>query len=534
MSYDELLKKYQESQIEIENLKLQVNNFKRIIYGVKREHTPKKEQLENCTQCSLFELQEKIDEDLQPQVLENVEEVTVYKKKKTKKAGIKKSHLKDVEIEVKEYKINEDEKCPECGSELKEIAKEVVRQEITYIPAKIILTNYVQYTYKCTECGGKNSDIANITFVKTKLPNPLLTHSFCSPSLATEVIYQKYYLGVPLYRQEKMWDDKGLVLPRGMMANWNIKISEYYLEPLCKILFKKLKEQNELSHVDETTIQCNKEEGRNASSKSYMWVYSSGKQEKIRGTVFCYAPSRSEKTAKEFLNGFKGILVTDGYASYNNIEEITHAECWAHARRYFYESIPLNEHKQMDTTSDGYKGIEYCDELFKIERKIAEFSVEEKLKWRQEKSKPILEAFFEWVKIMNEKIILNKKLKQAITYAINQEKELSQFLNDGRIPLTNSLAERAIRPFAVHRKNWLFADSVAGAKANATMYTIIESAKLNNLNIEKYIKYLLDELPQLESIYDENVLEKYLPWSKELPAEILNFQGTYDELKLFE
>ena len=296
----------------------------------------------------------------------------------------------------------------------------------------------------------------------------------------------------------------------------------------------KLKEENELSHVDETTIQCNKEEGRNASSNSYMWVYSSGELEKIRGTVFSYAPSRSEKTAKEFLNGFKGILVTDGYASYNNIEDITHAECWAHARRYFYESVPTDEHKQMDTTSDGYKGVEYCDELFKVERKIAEFSVEEKLKWRQEKSKPILEAFFEWVKTMNKKIILNKKLKEAITYAINQEKELSEFLKDGRIPLTNSLAERAIRPFAVHRKNWLFADSVAGAKANATMYTIIESAKLNNLNIEKYIKYLLDELPQLESIYDEKVLEKYLPWSKDLPAEILNYQGTYDELKLFE
>ncbi len=536
MSYDELLKKYEESQIEIENLKLQVNNFKRIIYGVKREHTPKQEQLEISTQCSLFDVEENIDAELQKQVLDNVEEITVYKKKKTKtkKAGIKKSFLKDIAIEVKEYKINENEACPECGSELKEIAKEVVRQEVTYIPAKLVLTNYVQYTYRCTECGGKNSDNASITFVKTKLPNPLLTHSFISPSLATEVIYQKYYLGVPLYRQEKMWDDRGLVLPRNMMANWNIKLAEYYLSPLCDAMFKKLKQENKLAHTDETTIQCNKEEGRNASSNSYMWVYSSGELENIRGTVFHYSPSRSEKTAKEFLTGYKGILVTDGYASYNNIEEVLHAECWAHARRYFYESVPLNDSKKMDTTAPGYRGVEYCDELFKIEREIAKLKVEEKLKKRQEKSKPVLEAFFEWVKTMNEKIILNKKLKEAITYALNQEKELSQFLNDGQIPLTNSLAERAIRPFAVHRKNWLFADSVAGANANATMYTIIESAKLNNLNIEKYIKYLLDNLPQLESIYDEKCLEKYLPWSKELPTDILSFQGTYEDMKMFE
>ena len=134
--------------------------------------------------------------------------------------------------------------------------------------------------------------------------------------------------------------------------------------------------------------------------------------------------------------------------------------------------------------------------------------------------------------MMSEKIVINNKLKKALTYASNQRKELSEFLNDGRIPLTNSLAERSIRPFAVHRKNWLFADSVEGANANAVMYSIIESAKINNLNIEKYIKYLLEELPQLENINDDKEIEMYLPWSNELPPEILNFQGTYEELKV--
>ena len=157
----------------------------------------------------------------------------------------------------------------------------------------------------------------------------------------------------------------------------------------------------------------------------------------------------------------------------------------------------------------------------------------EKLKIRNEKSKPVLEKFFNWVNsTLTEKIVLNKKLKEALTYASNQQKELSEFLNDANIPLTNSLAERAIRPFAVHRKNWLFADSVEGAKTNAVMYSLIESAKLNNLNIEKYIRYLLEELPQQENLQDENVLEKYLPWSKELPEEILNYEGEYEELDI--
>lgn len=327
----------------------------------------------------------------------------------------------------------------------------------------------------------------------------------------------------------------GVVLPRGMMANWSIKINEYYLESLWKLMQKEMKMKSEVLHVDETTIQVNKEPNRAATTNSYMWVMRSGELEETKGVIFKYSPSRSAETAKEFLKGYKGILVTDGYAGYNNIEEITHAECWTHTRRYFYESVPLLGNKEMDKTTDGYKGVTYCDKLFEIERQIAKLSVHEKLKKRQELSKGILDEFFAWVNAtLNTKIVVNNKLKKALVYVQNQQGELSEFLNDGRIPLSNSICERAIRPFAVHRKNWLFADTQAGANSNATMYSIIESAKINKLNIYKYMNYLLEELPQLENINDENVLMKYLPWSKELPKEILSFEGTYEELKIAE
>ena len=260
----------------------------------------------------------------------------------------------------------------------------------------------------------------------------------------------------------------------------------------------------------------------------------SGEFEKMKGVIFHYASSRATKEATDFLDGFQGILVTDGYESYKSIEGCTHAECWAHARRYFYESVPLDEHKQMVTSATGYQGVMLIDELFNIEREISELSPEEKLNKRKEKSEPVLKNFYEWVNSTSQKYITNKKLLKALNYALNQKKELSEFLNDGRIPLSNSRAERAIRPFAVHRKNWLFADSVAGAKANATYYSIIESAKLNNLNIYKYINYLLSELPQLEGYIDEAQLEKYLPWSDELPAEIRNFDGEYKECEISE
>ena len=246
-----------------------------------------------------------------------------------------------------------------------------------------------------------------------------------------------------------------------------------------------------------------------------------------------YSKSRSEETAKEFIKGYTGIIETDGYAGYNNIEGVIHAKCWAHARRYFYQSIPLDENKQLKTDTYGYIGLTYCNKLFKIEEKIANLSVAEKKEKRQILSKPIIEEFYNWVNsVMDSKIILNKKLEKALTYVTNQRKELTEFLNDGRIPISNNLVETSIRPFAIHRKNWLFADTIAGAKANATMYTIIETAKINKLNISKYINYLLEELPQLEDINDEKELAKYLPWSEELPEEIRNYEGEYKELMI--
>ena len=545
MSYEELMKKYkdlqvkyEEQKIELENQKLELDNLKRIVFGTKREHTPSYEKLEDISQCSLFnDSTENIDEDLKKQITEQVEEITIYRKKKNKKrvAGIKRAALKDVEIEALEYKLDESVTCPECNGSLKPIAKKVVRQEIKSIPAKLQIVSYVEYIYKCNDCGTNNSKHEKPTFVKSELPKPLLAHSFVSPSLATDVIYQKYYMGVPLYRQEKVWDDKGLVLPRNMMANWCIKLSEYYLESLCNLMLEKMKAENQVMHGDETRIQCNKEEGRNPSSESFMWVACSGILEGHRGVYFKYDQSRSSKTAENFWKGYKGILETDGYAGYNNIPSVTHAECWAHARRYFLDSIPAYERKknpEVSPSSLGFKGVSYCNKLFDIEREIAELKPEEKLKVRQEKSKPVVDAFFAWVnEILENKIVVNKKLKEALTYVSNQQKELSEFLNDGRIPLDNSLAERTIRPFAVHRKNWLFADTPEGAKANAIYYSLVESAKINRLNIHRYIEYLLEQIPQLDNPVDKKELEKYLPWSKELPDDILNCECPDNEVQ---
>ena len=378
-------------KIRVENQEMQINALNRYIFGSKRETMPKEENIVEGTQCSIFGMPE--NEEIKEQIEEKTEEITVHKKKNIKKvqSGIKKSELKNIDIETKEYKLEEDQKkCPECGADVEQIGTEIVRQEIEYVPAKLKIVNYVRKIYKCEKCGTNGSEKETATIIKTKTPRALLSHSFASASLASEVIYQKYYMGVPLYRQEKVWDDIGLVLPRSMTANWCIKLSEYYLEPIYELMLKKLKEENEVLHGDETTMQCNKEKGKKASSKSYMWVIASGEEEKTKGVIFKYSRSRSGEIAQKLLKEYKGILVTDGYAGYNNLEEINRAECWAHARRYFYESVPLDENKQMIKTSDGYTGVKYIDELFQIEREIEKLRAEEKVQKRQEKSDPIL------------------------------------------------------------------------------------------------------------------------------------------------
>lgn len=253
----------------IENKNLIINQLQRYLFGAKSESLKKEENIVEGEQCSIFGIPE--DKKVQEEIEQATETITYHRKKNNRKiiSGIKKSELKNVEVET--YIENIDApKCPECGAEMKKIGTEFVRQEIQFVPAKLKLVNYVRNVYKCEVCGTDESEKETVTIVKTHVPNALLMHSFVSPSLATEVIYQKYYMGVPLYRQEKVWDDRGLILPRSMSANWCIKINQYYLNNIYELMLKKLKESCEVLHCDETTMQCNHEANKRATTNSYM------------------------------------------------------------------------------------------------------------------------------------------------------------------------------------------------------------------------------------------------------------------------
>jgi transposase len=403
------------------------------------------------------------------------------------------------------------QKCDICKGELRYLGKEYVRDEIEMIPASVRILRYVRYNYVCKECEKETGD-ANI--IKSPVPAPVMKRSLASASSVAHVMYQKYVNGMPLYRQEKDWANQGVSLSRATLANWIIRPSHDWLEPLHNAM-KQYLIVEPVIHADETVIQVLKEEGKNPSSESRMWVYASGKS-KSPVVLFEYQPTRSGQHAKRFLEGFKGYLQTDGYAGYNAVPDVVNCGCWAHLRRKFEEALPKTSNKE---ESKAEIGLKYCNQLFNLESEWADIEYTERYQKRLEQSKPVLDAFWAWVSSLN--VLEGSNLGKAVTYAINQKAALNAFLLDGRTEISNNRAENAIRPFVNGRKNWLFSDTKRGAVASATVYSIIETAKLNNLNPYMYLVHLFTQLPNLKELTPET-LKQFLPWNRLLPQWCYN------------
>jgi hypothetical protein len=264
--------------------------------------------------------------------------------------------------------------------------------------------------------------------------------------------------------------------------------------------------------ADETRVQVLKEPGRNAETDSFMWLYRSGEDGLPPIILYKYTQTRARYNAAEFLSGFHGYLQTDGYSGYNDLPNIRRCCCWAHLRRYFIEAIPKG--KELDYSNPAAQGVQYCNRLFEYERLSREkgHTFEERKAYRLEKEKPVVEAFQAWVSAQTPK--KGTRLERAVNYALNRKEFLTTYLEDGRCSFSNNLSENSIRPFTVGRKNWLFSDTPKGADASATVYTIVEMAKANNLNVYKYLVYLLERLPGTP-MNDQN-LAQLTPWSKDV------------------
>lgn len=495
-------------QSENDNLKAELAWFRQKLFGSSSE----RRMDDIAGQMSLFENheEEKPVELIEPEVVEQP-------KKSRKKKPTLAEQFKD--IPTRQVTVNtlsdEDKICPLCGSEMLAIGTEVIRSEVVYTPPKLERIEYIATTYACPEC----KDTEEPQFIKDNGKPALIPGSYVSESLLAYILYRKYGLYIPLYRQEQDFLQQSAPIGRASMAHWIITAAQEYIQPMYDYFHRELLKRRFLM-MDETPVQVLKEEGRRAQSKSYFWLVRTGEDGLNPIILYNYTPTRAGENARRFLNGIMPgfYLMADGYQGYNKVNETNRCCCWAHIRRYLLEAIPKGQEK--DYSHPAVQGVLYCNKLFEYERSYKEkgLSFKQIYNRRLKDQKPVIEGFLAWLKQVNPGS--NGKLKKAITYIRNSEEFLMTFLEDGRCSLSNNLSENSIRPVTVGRKNWLFSDTPDGATANALYLTIVEMAKAYNLNLYEYLKYLLEHRPSKEMSDDE--LAKLAPWSEAIQEKCSN------------
>jgi hypothetical protein len=347
-----------------------------------------------------------------------------------------------------------------------------------------------------------------------KLPIP---KSLATPSLLAHVATSKYVDALPLYRQEKIFQRLGIDVSRATLASWMVKMGDL-VEPLMERIRCEIQAES-FVQCDETPFQVLKEPGKRAQSQSYLWVLRGGPLEHPL-IYYEYDPSRSAEVPKRLLRDFQGFMQTDGYEGYTALGKepgIVHVGCWAHARRKFDEALRgqgKSKKKGAKRTAKGSRArqaLSQIQTLYRIEREFKEVSPEERYAARQERTKPLLEKLREWLDASIDSVPPQSLTGKAMHYLDRQWPKLMRVLDDGRIPLDTNLVENAIRPFVLGRKNWLFADTVAGARASANLYGLIETAKANRIEPGRYLAHLFAVLPtatspeQLDALLPQNI-----------------------------
>jgi transposase len=394
------------------------------------------------------------------------------------------------------HDLKEEEKMCACGCMKSRIGEEVSEQ-LDIIPAKMQVIRNIRYKYACKNCEGTEADEPAVKIAP--MPEQMIPKSMATPGLLAHVITAKFVDAAPFYRQESQFERLGIDIPRSTMCGWAIKVAER-CGPLIEILNEDIR-SGPLINIDETTVQVMKEEGRLNTTKSYMWIFRGGEPERP-ALIYRYNPTRSGDVASEYLQGYKGYVQTDGYAGYEFLDkekDIIHVGCWAHVRRKFVEVISASGKRKgvKGRTGNAEKAVDYIAKLYAVEKEAKDQGLNEKevFKRRQEKVKPVLAEFKEWLEKTYQMTPPRGLLGGAISYALKQWDRLTRYLEDGRIRPDNNLAENAIRPFVVGRKNWLFSGHPNGARASACLYSLIETAKTNDIEPYRYLRCLFERLP---------------------------------------
>lgn len=498
-----------QQSLAVEKLTEQIALMNTRTYGKKSEKINTDENQLNFFSVILNEAESLIDGQLS--IEPSMDEVVVPAHKRRKRKGKLDEDLMDLDTRIIEHTVPEDVLTEHFPQGYKRLPDEVYKK-LELIPAVFEVHEHHIAVYK-----GRNGKI-----IKAEHPKEMLNGSIATPSVVSAVIHGKYTNAVPLYRQEQEFARNDVNISRQTMANWVITSAERYIS----LVYDRMKEEllnSPVIHADETPVMVTKD-GREGMHRNYMWVYRSGSMCKANQVVlYDYQKTRKADAPYGFLSGFDGKLVCDGYQVYHTLEnredtDFKVAGCWVHARRPFaqvYKS--LGEEKAAGTVAA--EALVQIQNIYHTDKKLLKLSPSERKKRRKTLVKPLVDSYFEWCRNSIERVPPSSETAAGIRYCINQEKYLRAFLDDPQIPLDNNLAEQSIRPFCVGKKNWKLIDTVHGAQASAILYSIVETAKANDLNIYNYFKHLLTEIPKHMDDTELSFLNSLLPWSKQLPAE---------------
>ena len=408
------------------------------------------------------------------------------------------------------HDLPEEEKICQCGEQLCRIGQDTC-EKLDYVPAKVRVLRHVRYKYACKSCEGVEDDGPTVKIAP--VPVQLIEKSMATEGLLAHIVVSKFADALPLYRQQKIFARLGVDLPRATMANWMIQVAQR-CAPLIELLEQEIR-SGPLIQMDETPLQVLKEPGRANTSKSYMWVFCGGNYEHPT-VLYRYQPTRSGKVALAFLDEYEGYIQSDDYDGYDYLarkQSITHLACWAHARRKFTEVNKARKkcrgsRTNVKTLADD--ALDYIGKLYQVEKQAREqeMAPEQTYALRQEVSRPILDAFGEWLEKTQPITPPQGLLGIAINYALRNWTKLTVYIEDGHLSPDNNTAENAIRPFVLGRKNWLFAGAPNGADAGAAFFSLIETAKANRLEPYSYLRCLFERLPLVK---DQNEYRNLLP-----------------------
>ena len=484
-------------------------------------------------QMSLFnEAEEYADPDIPEPDADKVLIKVIVKKPKQK--GKRQEDFKDLPQEEIHHALTDEQLDQYFG---KGCWRRMKQEEFTRVRCQPATFTAEKYTVDAAV--GTDGDHQD-EFLRGDRPKDLLKNSDATPSLVAAILNAKYLNAMPLYRIEQQFEMNGVNIPRQNMANWTIAVSQKYLKAVWGLMKEELLHNDEgVIQADETTCQVihdndpkNPDDKKSAPGhKNDMWVYRTGEFNKERPIViYDYQRTRHHQHPKEFLKEFKGILETDGLQQYHILDDsmdgITNANCWVHARRDFADAIKAlsKDNKKRTKNAIAYQALVRIAAMYKIEDTLRDLSAEERIRERQKSIAPLVDEFFMWVKkcVSDTTVLPRGKTAEGLNYCIDKEKYLRVFLTNGYVPMDNSASERAIRPFTIGRKNWVIIDSIRGAQASAVIYSIVETAKLNKLNVFCYLEHLLTELPKLADEKGDigtSKLEPLLPWSDQLPEK---------------